>query len=342
MADAAEIVGRVTNATTGQPVPGQSVNLLALRGQMVPIRETQTNSEGRYRFVVAANPNERFLVQVPFRGVNYNRPAMFAEGGRITADVEVFETGASPADVQLDSHIIFLEPHRGHLRLNEFYSFANRSRPPRTFAPDAGSARFALPAAASDLQVAAGRAGGMPLRQQPQSTERENTFVVHFPLYPGESEVQVSYVVPISEDSASLRLPLSRPAARRHLAVPREGVELMSPHLKEMPAATEVPHARIFEVTLAAPADLELKLRIDPAALEAARALAAPAAEAAPAAAETTVSIIPHPVNRAQWYILGLTLFVLLMGLVYLYSLRPAEHRADAATREPRPPARGH
>ncbi|MFQ5663846.1 MAG: carboxypeptidase-like regulatory domain-containing protein, partial [Terriglobia bacterium] len=74
---AAEVVGRVVNGTTGQPVPGQFVNLLALRGQMVPVRETYTDDEGRYRFVVAANPSERFLVQVPFQGVNYNQPAMF-------------------------------------------------------------------------------------------------------------------------------------------------------------------------------------------------------------------------------------------------------------------------
>jgi len=331
-AGAVEIVGRVTNATTGQPVPGQFVNLLALRGQMVPIRETETNSEGRYRFVVAANPSERFLVQVPYRGVTYSVPAAFGAGERITADVTVYDAGAPAADISLQAETIFFEPHSGHVRVLAFYAMANRSRPPRAYAPDEGSFRFAVPGPVGDLQVTATRASGMPLRQQPQPTDKENVYAVNFPLHPGETEFQVSYALPMSGSSFEVRLPLLVQAARRHLAVPRQGVKVEAAGLREI-AQTQAPQARVYVVAAQAPGDLKVKLTVDAAAL----AAAAPAAAQEPAAAagESNVSIVPHPVNRAQWYIVGLSLIVLSLGLYYLNSLGPAPSATDEPRRQP-------
>lgn len=340
-AAAAEVAGRVRNGTTGQPLAGQFVTLLALRGQMVPVRETQTDTEGRYRFVVDANPSERFLVQVPFRGVNYNQPAVFSSGERITADVEVFESGARPQDISVEAETIFLEPHSGHVRVSAFYSVRNHSTPPRTYAPEEGSFRFALPGVVGDLQVSAGRAGGMSLRQQPQPTGRENTYTINYAFQPGDAEVQVSYVVPMSGTALDLRLPLLVAAARRHLAVPKTGVQVEASGLKPV-EQTQAPQLRVYAIEAKAPGELRLRLQVDPAALEAATAeTAAPAA----AQSENPVSIVPHPVNRTQWYIVGLTLFVLLIGLYYLYSLTPAlagepsgraPSKTNAASRQPK------
>ncbi|MCI0403732.1 MAG: hypothetical protein L0212_09435 [Acidobacteria bacterium] len=332
-AEAVEIVGRVMNATTGKPAGDVSVNLLALRGQMVPVRETVTDAEGNFRFVVAANPSERFLVQVPFRGVNYNKPAMLSEGDQITVFVEVYELGAAATDIKVEAHSILLQPRRGHLRVDEFYTVRNASNPPQTYGPDEGTFRFKLPPTIGDLQVSAQRSGGMPLRQQPQPTGEENSFVLQFPFYPGESDVQISYVLPLSGETLSLRLPVSVPAERRHVAVPRTGVEVESKQLKEV-TQEQVPQARIYAAEVKPPAELALTLKINPAALEAA-ARAAESAPDAAAASESTVTIVPHPTNRAQWYIVGLTLVVLLFGLYYLYSLSPAEPATDASPRQP-------
>lgn len=342
-AAAAEVAGRVRNGTTGQPVAGQFVTLLALRGQMVPVRETQTDAEGRYRFVVDANPSERFLVQVPFQDVNYNQPAVFSSGERITADVEVFESGARPQDISVEAETIFLEPHSGHVRVSEFYSVQNHSTPPRTYAPEEGSFRFALPGVVGDLQVSAGRAGGMPLRQQPQPAGRENTYTISYAFQPGDAEVQVSYVVPMSGTTLDLRLPLLVAAARRHLAVPKTGVQVQATGLKPV-EQTQAPQLRVYAIEAKTPGPLRLRLQVDPAALEAAEAATsetpAPSAES-----ENPVSIVPHPVNRTQWYIVGLTLLVLLIGLYYLYSLNPAlagepsgraPSATDAASRQPK------
>jgi hypothetical protein len=309
------------NATTGKPAGDVSVNLLALRGQMVPVRDTVTDAEGNFRFVVAANPSERFMVQVPYRGVNYNKPAMLSEGDKITVFVEVYELGASAADIQVETHSILLQPQRGHLRVDEFYTVRNASTPPQTYAPDEGGFRFRLPPTLGDLQVSAQRSGGLPLRQSPQPAGEENSFVLQFPFYPGESDVQISYVLPLSGETLDVRLPVSVAARRRHVAVPRTGVEVVSPQLKEV-TQEQVPQARIYTAEVTPPAELALTLKINPAALEAAsRAAESAAAAEAP---QSTVTIVPHPTNRAQWYIVGLTLLVLLFGLYYLYSLSPA------------------
>jgi len=331
-AEAVEIIGRVMNATTGKPAGDVSVNLLALRGQMVPVRDTVTDAEGNFRFVVAANPSERFMVQVPFRGVNYNKPVM-PEGEQSTVFIEVYEIGAAASAIQVESHSILLQPQRGHLRVDEFYSVRNTSSPPQTYAPDEGSFRFQLPSTIGDLQVSAQRTGGMPLRQQPQPAGDGNSLVLQFPFYPGESEVQISYVLPLSGETLDVRLPVSVAAERRHVAVPRTGVEVESAQLKEV-TQEQVPQARIYSADLKPPAELALTLKINPAALEAAAGAASTGADA-PDASQAAVTIVPHPTNRAQWYIVGLTLVVLLFGLYYLYSLSPAEPATDASPRQP-------
>ena len=330
-ASAAEVRGRVTNGTTGQPVAGQFINLLVLRGQMIPVRETQTDNEGRYRIVVAANPSERFLVQVPFQGVNYNRPAFFTSGERITADIEVFETGAQADELSFESHVIFFEPHEGHVRVSEFYSVNNRSRPRRTYAPEEGSFHFAVPAAASGLQAAAGRPGGMPLRQQPQPGEEDNSHVLSFAFKPGESEVQISYSLPLSGNTLEVNLPIRIPTARRHIAIPNAGVELQGAGVKEI-EQDQAPQARVFAVDASPPAELALRLSVDPAALE--NTSVTPAGPAAQTS-QSVVNIVANPVNRSQWYIVGLALVVLAFGLYYLSTLRPPAPATDAADSQP-------
>jgi hypothetical protein len=127
---------------------------------------------------------------------------------------------------------------------------------------------------------------------------------------------------------------LPYPAARRHLIVPKQGVTLDARDLTEL-QQTQAPQARVFTVNTKSPGKLALKLTLDPAALEAAQALAPPAAEPA-AESGSQVQIVPHPVNRAQWYIVGLTLFVLLLGLYYLTALAPGPRATDADRRQPK------
>ncbi|MBI4462545.1 MAG: hypothetical protein HY653_06545, partial [Acidobacteria bacterium] len=128
-----------------------------------------------------------------------------------------------------------------------------------------------------------------------------------------------------------LRLPLSLATSRRHLAVPKEGVRVQGAGLKEI-IQTQAPQVRVYAIETRGPGELKLHLEVDPAALAAAPEPETPAASEG----ESTVTIVPHPVNRAQWYIVGLSLFVLLLGLYYLSSLESVPGATHEPTPEPR------
>lgn len=331
-AAAVEIEGQVRNLTTGQPVAGASVSLLALRGMMIPIRETQTDDAGRFRFVVAANPNERFLVQVPYRGVNYNAAAGVTGGDRLTVNVDVYDAGATDADLSVENHTILLEPHEDHLRISEYYGVRNQSQPPRSYAPDRGGFTFALPPGIGDLGVSTRTSAGMPLRQQVQAAEQENQFYLDYALRPGETEIQISYVLPMEGTEANLRLPQIVETKTRNIAVPAAGVTATGPDLEEI-QQNRIPQVRLYSVKMTTTGNLALNLQVDPEALQQAQAAAPPQQPADPQN-QVAVSIISHPVSQAQGYILGLGLLVLLVGLYYLYSHEPAHTARNDASRQ--------
>ncbi|MFQ5817691.1 MAG: hypothetical protein ACE5H2_07030 [Terriglobia bacterium] len=342
VAQAVEIVGRVTNRTSNQPVAGQEVTLLALRGGMAVLATTDTDGAGRFRFVVAANPNENFLVRVAYQGVNYHQPAMLAGGERIAADLEVYERTSEASGIERAAHNFFLEPHADHVRVTEVILFANRTRPGRTYLP--GLAResllaFRTPAGAGDdVRAVVIGPGGMPLRQQPQPGEEPNIHTLNYPLRPGTTQIEFSYVVPLAEDRYDFAKPLARAAEPPRIVTPLAGIRLTGPALG---AVQEEPsrQARIYTVRLSGENELRFRIEVDPSAL-AARPPGEGAAtgQTAGATGEGSVTLIPNPVSEAKWYIVGLTLTVLAFGLYYLYSLAATARTPDES--KPRSKAR--
>lgn len=326
-ASAAEITGRVRNATTNQPAAGVSVNLIALRQGMVPVRETVTDRQGRYRFVVESNPNEQFLVQVPFQGVNYNQPAAATAGGSVTADVTIYEAGASPDDITITEHIIFFEPRSNHVQILELFSITNSSNPPRSYAPEDGSFTFAVPDTVGDLQALVSTPTGMPLKRQPQPAGEKNNYTLSYPLRPADTQIRISYVVPLSGSHLELRLPRAAPADTRFVVIPSAGVKLSGAGLEEIPQ-TRSPDRSIFAVREPAADALALSMEIDAEVVARAAAQLTTAQPAAPQR-DNPVTIIAHPINQVQFYIVGLGLFVLLFGLYYLYSLEPSPGNSE-------------
>ena len=164
-ATAAEIAGTVSNKTTGRPAADISVSLLALERQLSTVAETVTDAEGRYRLVVDAGPEERFLVQASYGGANYNRPVVLFSDGTTTVDVTVYESGAGLGDLDIQQHIVFLSRGDRLLVVTEIFNVLNRTEPPRSFVPDQEGFRFALPEGAQDLEVSVSTPSGMPLRK---------------------------------------------------------------------------------------------------------------------------------------------------------------------------------
>lgn len=329
---AVEIVGRVTNRTTNQPVAGQEVTLLAMRGGMLALDARDTDGAGRFRFVVAANPNENFLVRVAYRGVNYHQPALLTGGDRIEANLDVFDTADDPGGIVLESHVFFLEPHEGHVRVSELYVFNNRSSPPRTYEASLSASSlltFRTPAdAGEDVRAMVAGPGGMPLRQQPQPGDRPGTWTVDYALRPGASRVGFSYTVPLRDNRYEFALSPVPAASPPRIVTPLAGIRLTGAGLEVVEEDT-ARQERWYALKSGRGSEVKFRIEVDPAAV----ATAPPSPEAPAggeaASAEGTVTLIPNPVAEAKWYIVGLTLAVLAFGLYYLYLLPPTGHTPD-------------
>lgn len=340
VAEAVEVSGRVLNRTTNQPVTGQEVTLLALRGGMVALATQDTDGRGQFRFVVAANPNENFLVRVAYRGVNYHQPAILAGGDRIEADVEVYDATRETNRIEREAYDFFLEPHRDHVRVTEVVVFNNRTSPPRTYVPESARTSllvFRTPAdAGEDVRAFVAGPGGMPLRQQPQPGEEPNSHTLDYTLRPGTTQVEFSYVLPLSNNryEFSKRLPPAVEPPR--IVTPIAGIRLSG---EALGAAQDEPtrQVRFYTARLAAANELRFRIEVDPEVVAALPASQPETASDAAPASQGSVTLIANPVSEARWYIVGLTLAILALGLYYLYSLPPTGTPDES---KPKPAAR--
>ncbi|MFQ5926964.1 MAG: hypothetical protein ACE5MH_05970 [Terriglobia bacterium] len=333
VAQAVEIVGRVSNRTTNRPVTGQEVTLLALRGGMVALARVNTDGGGAFRFVVAANPNENFLVRVAYRGVNYHEPVTLAGGERLEANVEVYETTGDASGIEREGPNFFLEPHIGHVRISELFVFNNRTSPPRTYLAEPGRESllgFRTPAdAGEDVGAVVVGPGGMPLQRQPQPGENPNSYTLDYPLRPGRTQVGFSYVVPLADNGYNFAKSVESGVAALRVITPLEGIRLTGSLLG---AVREEPsqQVRLYTANLAGENELRFHIEVDSAALPVGQSgEGAARGGAAAASGEGSVTLIPNPVSKARWYIVGLTLAVLAFGLYYLYSLPSTSSTPD-------------
>lgn len=328
---AADISGRVTNATTGRPADDISVGLLALQRGMQTVADTVTDSNGRYKLTVEANSGERFLVQATYGGVNYNQPVGFT-GANQTVNITVYESGAAKTDVTITEHVIFVLPGSDTVRFTELYSLNNGSNPPRTYSPDE-SFLFAIPRGARNLEVSVSTQSGLPLKQQSQeSIQDPNLLALSYALRPGDSQVQVSYEAPFSGDALDLKLPLAEPARSLFVVIPSLGAEITNSGFEEQPQSIS-PDRKIFVVRNAPPKELPLRMTFNQEEL--ARLASQTAASQTPAPQNNNpVTLVPHALNQKprQFFIVGLILFVLFLGLYYLNSLEPTPSTTHDAT----------
>ncbi len=324
----ADIVGTVTNGTTGQPAANVSVGLLALQQQMSTVADTVTDSAGRYRLTVDASPRERFLVQASYGGANYNRSVVLFGDDDRTVDVTVYESGAKLSDLLISEHVIFFEPVDGAMGITENFTVQNQTDPPRAYVPREEGFRFGVASGATGISVTVSTQSGMPLRQQSQESSRAGQRYIGYEFRPGTTQVQINYSVPFSGDTFDYRTPLALPAAARFVVIHSAGMEITSPGVEET-RDTSSPDRRIFRITdRATDTDKDagsfaatVVINAEELARFRANPPTAPAAPRQPR--QSPVYLIPQPVNRVQFYITGLGLFVLGCGLYYLTLLDP-------------------
>jgi hypothetical protein len=192
----AAIDGTVINGTTGKPQPNATVTLYKVGGNgPESIQSVKSGPDGKY--TITADVQGPRLVQAAFDGAVYNH--MIPPGFPATdVKIEVYQSSNKPGAAHVEQHMILLEPDGQNVNVSESFVFKNDGKV--TFNdPANGTLRFWLPAAAqgkAELNVLS--PGSVPVRRAPQKTGEANVMKLDFPVLPGESRVDLNYVMPFT------------------------------------------------------------------------------------------------------------------------------------------------
>ncbi|MCW5965180.1 MAG: hypothetical protein KIT83_14175 [Bryobacterales bacterium] len=191
----AAVDGVVTNKTTGTPQAGAEVALVKLAedGSGSILKRVTTSADGRFAFPDTLTGIHALETQ--YGGVLYSQviPPMLPPNN---LQVPVYEATRDPATVTLDQHIFFLEPGQTQMVVSESFVLKNDTQ--RTLLdPARGSLRFALPPEAKGIvQVSFIGPDQRPRMSEAKKTNEADVYLVAEAIPPGESRVDLSYVVP--------------------------------------------------------------------------------------------------------------------------------------------------
>lgn len=308
------VSGTVRNGTTGAGAPGVTLTLSSFLGGMTPVEETVTDSEGRFAFAkelpaVSAGQPFAGAIRAELDGIHYTE-ILRADGALDNVTIAVYSASAEgiapPAN-----RVLILEPGSEEMVVRESFQFFNDSHPPVTYSTEDGTLRFFLPDAAKGVvQVSGTGPAGMPLRSTALPAGEEDLYKVDFPLKPGESRIDLSYVVPYA-DGGQFTLRSTYPDVATRVAAP-EGVEVAGEGVALFGREPST-NAAIYSVQASSAV-----------ALLTVSGQGALRREAEPSPSSTEITIQPAPIARELAWIGGLTVLILGLGFVHLLTSRRA------------------
>ncbi len=192
----ASIDGTVVNGTTGKPQGQVSVTLLKPGAQgMQRLANVMTDGAGQFRFENDQPGGGPQLLQASYRDVTYNKlltPNIPTSG----VQLEIFEDTKSPKIAQVAQNMVIFEPAASQLVVDETIIVQNSSK--LTFNnPATGGVQFYLPAGTDgQARVNVTGPGGMPLPRSAERTDETDVYKVTYPIKPGQTQFEISYVVP--------------------------------------------------------------------------------------------------------------------------------------------------
>jgi hypothetical protein len=195
----AAVSGTVINRSTGKPQAGATVGYNKLGGNGIELLD-QAKSDAQGNFTINQTPDGQtpFLLRTVYEGVSYNH--MLPPGAPTTGiTVDVYNTSKEPGEAKVTKHMILFEPSNGQMTVNETYIIENPGKEAWNDS-DQGALRFFLPAGAGGkAQVQATAPQGMPIGAGVLKTGKPDIFGVDFPIKPGETRIDVTYVTPYAE-----------------------------------------------------------------------------------------------------------------------------------------------
>jgi hypothetical protein len=312
------IDGTVINQTTGKPQAGATVTLYKL-GQdgMESVESVKSDSQGKFQ-INQDMPGPR-LLQTAFDGVTYNH--MLPPGSPVSGvPLAVFQSSKQPGDAKVAQHMVLLEPSGQQMMVSESYIFRNDGKTTYND-PDGGTLQFFLPPAAKGVvQVNCTAPQGMPIQRAADKTGRADVYKVDFPIKPGETRIDLSYMVPYTQ-GATFGGKIFFKGGPTRLVTP-SGVTLKGVEIQSLGAEPRT-QANIYDVKGSV---FTVQVQGSGSLRASAPADNSDAQDSGPGIEQ----IMPKAWDNMRW-ILGLALGILALGFVLLYRAQPAGAAAKAA-----------
>ncbi len=313
----AAIDGTVVNRTTGKPQPGVTVTLIK-PGQngMQTIGATKTDDSGHFLFQNDRPGGGPQLLQADYKDVHYNK-LMTPNIPTAGVELDVYEATPSPAAASVSQRMMVLEPNSSQIAVTETTIIENKTNTTYSNSKLGGLRFFLPPAANGQSRVTAQGSQGMPLPQAAQKTSQANVYQVNYPLKPGQTEFEVSYVLPAGTPftfRGSVEGVKGMPAGPLRLIAP-SGVTLLGKDLQTVGTEPKT-QATIYTVLTngAFSADITGAGSLHPA----------DAGNSVDTSDEPPVTQgMPRLYAHVAW-LLGLAFSILALGFVLLYRASPA------------------
>ena len=277
----AAVDGIVINKTTGQPQSGATVTLYKLgQAGMESVESVKSGAQGKFH--IDQTPRGPHLIQTAFDGVTYNH--MLPPGSAMSGiSLDVYNSSKQPGDARISRHFLILQPSGAQMSVNEGFT-----------------------------QVKATAPQGMPIDRAADKTKQTDIYKIDFPIKPGETSIQISYLVPYSSGAVFEGKTVGKTEEPTLLVVPN-GVTLKGEGV-ESKGQEPRSQASIYSVNTAS-----YKVEI---------AGSIPAAAAADAQSEdngpSLEEVSPKILQQNMKWILALALGILALGFIVLYRAQPS------------------
>jgi hypothetical protein len=233
--------------------------------------------------------------------------------------LDVFNSSKQPGDAKVAQHMVLLEPSNQRMMISESYIFRNEGKTTYND-PDDGTLKFYLPPAAKNVvQVNCTAPQGMPIQRAADKTSRADVYKVDFPIKPGETRIDLSYMVPYSGGGSFDGKVLFKGGPTR-LVTPN-GVTLQGDAIQSLGAEPRT-QANIYDVKGSV---FQVQVQGTGSLRSAAPAENNDAQDNGPGIEQ----IMPKAWENMK-LILGLALGILALGFVLLYRAQPAGDVSDA------------
>lgn len=216
-----QIVGRVLNGTTGDPMAGLTVSLNPFESfTELPTVQAETSADGEFVFGDLPTGSEFvYLLTADYGGNTFGSDIVSFADGQDTLEVplQVYETSATAGEITVSLAQWFIDSHQGALLVGELYRINHDSD--RVFtggeeiAPGRNAVlRFNLPPEATSLVLDGGEIGQRFILTDEGVVDTQ-------PLLPGGSQILLRYLLPYDGTRAELAHSVPYPVERLNVLV---------------------------------------------------------------------------------------------------------------------------